>query len=525
MFIKTLASVILLTVPMAQAQQAPLLEGVEVLQVSRSGRSIVLNRGHLEALKRGTRARLLLQRGSEERPELRTVGYAEVIKTEPGYSYWYLHEVELAEAFRRGQRLVYLLEDRALQGVRPFKTKQEKVILTEGKTLLDHLTEKREGMPLEYVATDDQDFDQKAIDTASERTAHHDQVTTNFDYWVEQKGLRFVHDYLNDLEAKHLNRPEQVADVSARNREEERAIFESYVQALVKTFNQQSHGISSLYERDMMKRLEDETRRSTVLENTYAEFINKQKQTQTVVRPRALDRIERDGKLWSANLNDRELRDFMLESGIAEEERRQRQGLDQLQAHEFILRYSSSINRFGNEADENFRGVGYSISVGYEFQLGRLVQSLKSATIEFEWRRSIGFYEIAPEINGRFSEGNFGVAANYYFYNEPYSLDRVALFMGIGFKRGNAEGGSTLLDQRDEYAYQMMVLPAFQLGAKYRFRAGDSYDQKLKVGMGINFLYSFENKQLNTLDAPLDDVFGEFNVQDNKFAIGLSFFF
>lgn len=504
--------------------RTPLLEGIEVLEVSRSGRTVILNRGHHEGLKQGMRARLLLKTGTDHNPHLRTVGYGEVVRTSSSDSYWYLIDVELAEAIRRGQKLVYILEERSLEGLAQWSTRQRKVILSEGKTHLDRLDERLHGMPKHLRAVDQGDYYSHQIDHGDRAHPDYDVTTENFDYWVQQKGLRFIKDYMQELEVLHLNRPEEVSNLDDHLKDQERQIFESYVQAVVKTVNSSEQGLSGLYERDMMAQVQEQVRSQVLVDNQYNDILRRRRET-IEIRPEALDRVDRDGPLWSAGMSDRALRDFMVESGIAQEERRQRLQLDQVQGHEFILRYSSSLNSFASSEDPNFQGVGYSLAILYEYQLARMSQALRSMTMEFELRRSVNFYEMAPEINGRFDEGNLGVAVNYYFYNEPYSVRQIALYTGMSIKRGNGDGFSPLLLELQEYGYQFLVLPGVHLGAKYRFSAGDGYRDDFKVGMGLNFLYSIENKRYNTVELPREEVSGSFTVRDNRFSVGLSFYF
>jgi hypothetical protein len=508
----------------SSAQQPPVLESIEILQVSRSGRSLLLNRGRLEGLRQGMKARLLLQTGTELRPQLATVGYGEVIKAEPNQSAWYLHEIELAQVIRPNQRLVYILEERALQGMRPFEARQKKIILKQGTTYLDHLDEKNQGMPKELLGVDESQFHRSDLHLDVQRPHHEDQVSTNFDGWIEQRGLRFVEPFVEGVRARHVIDPSKVTDLSERQKIEERQVFESYVQAVVRTINAHPEGLSYLYQQDLEKDDFERTRKMVVFENIYQQFLN-ERRSDVRIAPRALAKMERDDPLWSADLSDKALRDFMLESGLAEEERRQRLTLDHLQAHEFTFRYSSSVSRHVSQEDPNFQGIGYSMSIGYEYQLARVMRQLRSFTVDMELRRSIGFYEMAPEINGRFNEGSFGLAMNYYFYNQPFSLNQLAMYTGIGIKRGSADGSSNLLEEKQTYGYQMTILPALQIGAKYRFRAGDGYNDNLKLGMGLNFLYSFESKRFNTVDTVREDVSGSFAVRDNKFSVGLSLFF
>jgi len=506
------------------AEPLPLLEPFTILNISSTGRSMHLDRGSLAGLRPGMKARLLLQTGEVDRPVLRTVAYGEVIRVDPGSSLWLLHELEFAEAIRKGQKLVYILQDRALKGVRPLEIEQQRVLFTEGKTMLDYIKDKNEGMPAELIHGDKEKYQSVEGTEKKEFSEDYDGKLTSFDYWLKQKGLRFVTDYMSDLKVKFIDANNQEVDAKKVLAQRERDVFDSYVQSIVKKINSQTHGLHSLYERDLNIRSSELVRSSVVYENTYDKYINDKREIVTI-HPRAQAKVDRDGPLWSADLDDRSLREFMLESGIAEEDRRKRQSLDEIQGHEILFRFASSLSRFGSEADPNFQGSGYSIAIGYEYQLARFFRWARSVTLDAELQRSIGFYEMAPEINGRFSEGSFGLGMNYYFYNEPFSLNIPAFYIGLAFKRGNADGGSDLLEQQSTYRYQSVTAPAIHLGAKYRFRAGDGYSDDVKLGFGVNFLLAIENKRFTTVDAPLESVESSFVVQDNKFSVGMSLFF
>ncbi|MBT6326060.1 MAG: hypothetical protein HOJ35_08820, partial [Bdellovibrionales bacterium] len=65
-------------------------EKIKVLEVSSTGNSIILDRGEIEGTKVGDIARLIIQSGTNNRPNLENLSYAEAVKVNSNYSFWKL---------------------------------------------------------------------------------------------------------------------------------------------------------------------------------------------------------------------------------------------------------------------------------------------------------------------------------------------------------------------------------------------------------------------------------------------------
>ena len=87
---------------------------------------------------------------------------------------------------------------------------------------------------------------------------------------------------------------------------------------------------------------------------------------------------------------------------------------------------------------------------------------------------------------------------------------------------GSAEFSSNRLSKG--YDYQILAATG-QLGLKYRWRAGDEFDEYIKIGIGFNFLLSYELIKLSTEDNLQDNINGSFKVNDVKFSVGATLLF
>jgi hypothetical protein len=156
--------------------------------------------------------------------------------------------------------------------------------------------------------------------------------------------------------------------------------------------------------------------------------------------------------------------------------------------------------------------------------LSRLSPNIKNWSIEFMIEQGIADYDIGS-LNGRMSESYFGGYINYYFYNNPLTLNSLIVMGGVGIKSGTAGVSATGLTK--EYSYQVLTNPALQLMTKYRFKAGDGTEETVNVGASINAGLALESKTMSVLESvnTEDNIYSSKTYDDFKYIIGLSIFF
>lgn len=518
--------VFLLLSAICRPASAAFLERVQVEAVSSSGKSLILNSGHLKGLRLGDHAQVLRVSGPADRPQLKSVGLAEVIRVTPRESYWFLHDQNRAHSVKAGAQVSLMRRSQALQGLREQNVLQRKVVLSSGQKIEDELEERLRGMPDGLVSERRKKYNSRQLNVKDRDKTTYDLETSQYDVWSKKRRPDFMEQAMREFEVDYIGQLEDVSGAEKVRRENSHKVFQSYVNNVIETLNSRPGGLSELYQRDMDKSYKNYVGDVLVKRNLYSQ-VTEPEEERIGLKPHALEKMKRDGPLWSADLDDRQLREFMVKTGLVEEVQRRDRALNRVLGHEVLLRASTGLVKHTNADDPNFQNVNYSLSAAYEYALKRASDFLSSWTIEAEVFTGINFYEMAPELNGRFQESGFGASANYYFYNSPDTIDKLIFYAGLGLRRSSATGGSKILEGQQSYNYQVLSLPLYQLGAKYRFRAGDSYKNDLKIGMGLNFLLSFESKNLSVigedeLDSP---VYSSFDIQDTRLAVGLSLYF
>ena len=226
--------------------------------------------------------------------------------------------------------------------------------------------------------------------------------------------------------------------------------------------------------------------------------------------------------MWSASLNDKELRDYFMKNGIAEERRRQNFAIDNRIGNEAFIRYSWNTSVNYSDTDQNNQGQGYSFVFGYEYHLIRAIKGLENWSVDVFWELALDYYDLG-NINGKAQMSFLGGYFNYYFYNMPTSIKKFIWYAGVGMKFGSAQMENPELNAT--YGYGVQALPSYQLGIKYRFDPGDEVDDVARIGWGINFLFQTSLLKFSTNDQIVDDINGSFEAQDTRFSIGLAFIF
>ncbi|MBT3584476.1 MAG: hypothetical protein HN509_06200 [Halobacteriovoraceae bacterium] len=496
--------------------QVMAFNGIQIVGVSESKKSVIVDRGSLEGVKTGDKARFLIQKGIAN-PKITYVARGEAIKVHSNYSYWYLSYVENPFLIRRGSKLLMSLQSEVLEGSRRYNIKQKKSILSDGKSFAPFLLD-RENIPRELVFSEkNYEPSEIIVDTYSKK--EQDIETTNFDNWVRRKDPEFVEEYLDEYPLKHVNRANQVVPADKVRRNYKQAEFDGSLKESVDKVNGLRYGLAPMYHEQKKDSLG--VREKITTDNYYQRLVQ-DKKGENFISPRAVAKIRKEGPGWSADMNDEQLRRFYNRSGIERELVRQKEAQGEKAGHELNFRYATGLNQNTTQADDNHQSTNYSLAIGYELMLIRTNPALKNFTVEMALERGINFYDL-DGINGRFVEGTAGFAANWYFYNPPTSIRQYMFFLGVGTKRGSASVTSTSITK--DYTYSVVALPVLRFGMKYRFKAGDTQDESVKIGMGVNFLFETESVRLSVEDALNDDIAPVITAQNVKFAVGMSFYF
>lgn len=309
---------------------------------------------------------------------------------------------------------------------------------------------------------------------------------------------------------------------------EEDQVFDDYLEKVEDTISSDRKAIekfndlnkvSDIYDgtiRDKNNLSNKNTERNSYEENQY------DSEQDVFLSPPAIAKIENEGKRWSADLSDEQLRTFFVKSGISEEVKRRQKAFNQKFAHEIVFSLASSISRNTNEIDTSNKGLGYSLSLGHELHLSRSQKLIDRLTLGFEIEKSKNNFEMSESINGTFSLLSFGGHLNWYFWDSPNLIGRLMPYLGLGFKRGSAKASSSL---SKEYKYEFLSLPTWRIGLKYRFEGGDEGNSGYQVGTGINLMLTGSISQFSITGNLEDNIYKDFNANQMKFSVGFNLYY
>lgn len=489
------------------------LNGAKIIEVSSKSNSWLIDKGRYEGISVGDTASFFLQT-SIDAPKLIPLGEAEAVKVHGRNSYWILTKSMNQRFYSRGRKIVYLLDDEIYKGRRALKVKQRNIVTSKKYPKSKRRLEKGD-LPNQYKKKDS-DYKKSSELVEVKKDTDDDRKVMIFKKAKRGKDVRAVEGV------------DELIDVSAIRDQEKKKVVYSTVTGVARKTNNARFGLRSLYRDNLDKNGKEKFLGDGALASDYNKYRAEQIE-QNDTSTRARKRITRDSKLWSADLNDEELRRFFISSGFARERKKQLYALEHKIGNEFILRYyfgvaehTASQDVAASNNDATAIGSNFSISFGYEYYLLRTNPNLVNWSLDFFIDNESRYLQDEAGNNAESTEVNFAFGVNYYFFNNPASLSKVLGFVGGGASLGNAKLLS--ITSGIEQSYSVRGLPRVWIGAKYRLKAGDEYDDMLGMGFGMhatlmteNVVYASkvnENVQTNNI-----------NIQDFKFALGISLIF
>ena len=495
------------------------MEGIKIIQTSLSKKSLILDRGTLEGLAIGQKAKLYFKDLSEgvSKPKFIYVAEGEIIKVHSNYSFWFLRKIRNYRLLKNNGELVMLRK--TMDPRREYRGRHTQKVLGPGQSKEASVFQDEVGVPADLIFEDDGYFkSDEIIDTKPSKLQ--DFETRSYSRWLRSGTKEWDDKYKQDLPSFHINPQSNEETISRIKKRQEEFVYQSTTDNAVKKINDDKRGLKGFY-KDSFHDNQTGIQEGIDIENIYQKSITDRNEEKKI-SPHIREKLHREGVTFSADMSQEELRRFLIKSGIEEEKRMQERAAGERAGNDLIFRYNSGMISNTTDEDDNFRGRDYSIVIGYEWQLYQTAEAMDRFTFELNLEQGISHYDLGG-INGRFSESALAGFLNFYFWNAPYKLGSYMPFVGLGVKRGQAEGFSPNLSK--DYSYQLMALPSFRLGIKYRFKPGDTIDEDFKFGMAVSFLFTSEKVRLNTTNIVEDDIFSVMNYTNNKFGVGFSFYF
>ena len=482
-------------------------ERMDILALSDSHHSLILNKGALEGVATGMRGRFILYTKKDEEP-LRFVASAEAIKVHSNYSFWFLTEIDTPAALVKGEKLLFIPDTSLGAGVRDYVIGEKRVVLNDNQTTESYQREEVEGLPGEYIyGINKYQKGEQLLETELESLE--DIEMYSYDSW-STGWARDLDGLGKGVRSYNMNQPLAV-DKSVIAEELKQQQLTSIAKGGLEAINQQG-GVGALHR---------EAAKKQSYQNSY-QVMKEKSQRKHKIETWARNKIRDEGELWSGAMDDDELREFFLRSGIANEKARRSQVLDYHLKHEVLLRYSTGIANNVTDDDLTNQGQPYELSAGYDFHLGRTAESLDRFSVELLLSTSNNYFD-AGGRNVQSQQMDYSAGLNMYFYNRPTSLNKYIWYMGVGMKGGSAT--FSLARSQATYSYQRHFMPTAQLGLKYRFYSGEVLGDK--VGFGVNLALNYEYMKFTSNEdmTSVSNVSEQVAVGDLKLSAGLCIYF
>jgi hypothetical protein len=494
-----------------------------ILYKSSTEKTIVLDIGDLQDFNEGLFGKILIQRGTLDRPTLYLVGTGRIVKAYPNKSIWVMGKNFIKNQILPNEKVLVVLESYITKG-RTTNFKHTQIIFNkdEYSDEEDFLESNKNNVPdklishrHEYEASDDLLNEVKDPTSVAEYSTYDNfkvggTTSESDEYQDEIKKLTYI-----------VNDKYKIGDIS---RKEDLRLLHSDTNNLIKKINSQKYGLKNglYYNSKKEPQMRDLTDKITVT-NVYD--LEKEKNNEKdVVDPKAIARIKAQGEMWSADMDDKTLRSYFVTSGLLKERMRREASIYELDGNEIQLTYFGNTNShsYNPNNESMYQLKGYQIGFGYDYHFSRLSPDLKDWSLTFTIERGVNYYDI-NKANGRSEEGTYGLLFNYYFYNNPLTVSHFIWNIGMGLKVGTAQLTSDIGTQ--VYKYQILTLPSIQLMTKYRFRAGDLDEEHANVGASLNAGAVYETKSLRMLNVPSNNIYTTLDARDIKYFFGVSLFF
>lgn len=455
----------------------------KIVGVSQKGISFIIDKGAIEGLRAHSLGIFYFYDTSSdvETDQYIEIGPAECIKAEERRSFWLIRKplIDLYEL--KNKKVQFELKDEVVKGRGPFRPLHKFSTTDGGDVHPIYLGDKRA-------------LRDRVIET--EPTSDYDVVSSKKITLPEGNRYDLPSEIYKNKKVVNVDRELTPNEMRELKEQEDYSFFEEITGESVSKVNEN-------LKKGASPQMITPYHRKRSLQNSYRKY-QENKLKKASVKKEAMELIKKEGALWSASYNEKELRKFVVKSGIEEERRRQKEAWDNLASHELSIWYQSALQGDTNQVDPNHQGTSYSLGVSYEFPLIKTASFLKKWTLEGNMEQGILYTDLG-EVNGRVSYGSLGVAFNWYFYHPPIAIQRYMTFLGFGMSRGNGTVSASTLGS---YSMQFQKLPIY-FGVKYRTSGGDHYAADgLKIGFGFYGKIGVDYNQFNSQES-LDSSLGQ----------------
>ena len=406
------------------ASSAPAFETVRILETTSTGRALILDRGIFEGIRHNDFALFYQKRERPGHfPSYHPVLKAEAIRVGDKISFWLAHESAMPGDLSKGKNLSMLRLSRHKQ--KHLKVSQYQIITPSSQSI--------------DISKKDHKYNSEEISPSSKPNEKKDIVLNHLDTWQESQK--------KDLSRLSFKQSLPPVDKKTIAKSYEADHFSQIATRAIDKLNKSGNIDEYL----------------SILKSPPAEYL-------TGKEPR-----------WSRYMNDQQLQDFFVKSGVVEEVYlRQRKAVQEWKGSEINLRYATGLSVPLLKLNDDTFDTNYTLAIGYEYHLANIKPILKRWTVE------LGFGNHNSDLvieNYRFSSQEFFFKAwcYFYLYNTPLTLEQYLVYAGLGIQQGFASLSSPSL--KNKYNYRISGFPTLRVGAKYKFAKTKTLFSKLNFGV------------------------------------------
>jgi hypothetical protein len=486
-------------------------DGAKILAIHSNKKGILINQGSDDGIAVGDDGIFFLQK-SVDFPKLIPVAEGKAIIIEKNHSGWYLTKLHQRSLLVKHGTLLFIRGQDTLEGRSSWDFLQRKRIFTKKSKI----SRKTPTVP-DALVVKAKDYKTTILLPTITRTNTKDITTSNYGIWREQEqqdGKR---------QKKYIYEIDKVKD---RNKVEKRIrnnVLKRTTDATVEKFNNLERGLYSLYKDQEMGGFVANSKFSQP--NTYQEFSDENVKYLRKMSPQMINLIRREGGRWSRNFNDSELRRELIQGGIVHKTREKYRKIEDQANHELLFHVNSSLTDHTVQDGADQQGRGAYFAIGYEYHLQSVDVRLSSFALDVGFLAGANFTAIDGR-NARTEEQRFQLGAKWYLKGGPQVIGKKTWYVGIGFARGTARVYRSTANANEPISWRadVLSLPYYTIGFKYRFRAKEDLHTLIPVGLGFHLGAIHERYLLSPSSKLGGGLNGTTLTTDVKLLVGLSIY-
>lgn len=438
---------------------------VRVKRVSSSGKTIYLNRGKFDDVKKGDFGVLLFKKKVDNEKNI-YVPLAKIknIKIYDRESVWVIYKTFVEGVLEERKKYIFLGESRLLKGRKDLKIKRTSVVTSKKRK------EEVEDFMLEgdSLAKKTDDYTILARPHKKEKHFDSDVDLIDIDEWENRLGD-------NKLFVSGIYRSPYAEEFSQRKRVQS---FEKMVVAYLNKYNDPDFEYEKFYKEQ--KRSDGGYLSGTSFFGGYKDRYEEKMINEDRKKKELLSQLRKKGDAWSEDYTDDQLSELLQTmSSIKEKDRRSNLLAFKFDYQGFVSFGVNLLNNENIEDSETTQQSKYDFELGLESYFFKELKSLKKFTVEFSARRAEDAY-FGGDLNVRSTEYSLAGHINWYPFRRPSTINSNIVYFGFLTRYGFARLSNITADEIGNY--QVFTLPGFRLGLKYNmdnsygFRANFGYE-------------------------------------------------